>query len=74
MYAKDGTITSSPGAISQRMEAISRASVQEVERRAFLKPNLCSKNLWQSLVYLPFPAIVPARAPRAIWITEAMGK
>ena len=52
---KEGTITSSPGLMSQSSADISRAAVQECVRSAALAPDSSISQALQSLVYLPSP-------------------
>jgi len=61
---KDGMMISSPGPISQRMAAISRAAVQECVRRAFPQPRVFSNHSWHLRVYGPLPERCP---PRTAW-------
>src|SRR6478735_3834711 len=60
-------MTSSPGWISKRMAAISRASVQDVVSKTFLKPNRCSKNSLHFFVYRPSPEIFPLFTARVMY-------
>src|SRR5262249_22418125 len=51
----DGMMTSSPGPISARIAAISRAPVQECVSSARPRPSCPSRKLWQRAVNSPLP-------------------
>jgi hypothetical protein len=59
IFDKEGNITSSPGSMFNRMAAISKASVQDVVSKHFLKPKRSSKKAWHFLVNMPSPDILP---------------
>ena len=56
---KEGTMTSSPGWMSNNSAAISSACVQDVVRNALGTPSHCSSKAWHFLVNGPSPEIRP---------------
>jgi len=66
LKVKEGTITSSPGAMSARIAVISSAAVHECVSSARAAPVSASSQPWQRAVKGPSPASRPLKWARAM--------